>query len=127
MVYTGRDSFVTLRITCRECEMSISKTFALSVSCLLLASVCLSDCRAEEKKPDEKKADTKKKPEPKKDTRSPEQKAKEEAGKPYNKMDYGPYLSASIISDPAGKFTNETGAWTCDMTPRGFAIRLTDD
>ena len=45
----------------------------------------------------------------------------------WAQMDYGPYLSASIISDPAGKFNNGDGHWSgTDVTPRGFAIKLSD-
>jgi hypothetical protein len=46
----------------------------------------------------------------------------------WQQMDYGPYLSASIISDPAGKYNNEDGNWIgSDVTPRGFAIKLADN
>src|SRR5437762_13102755 len=53
---------------------------------------------------------------------------------PYDKMDYGPYLAPSSLSEPAAEFHNDTGNFTmgknrayCDVTARGIAIRLTDD
>lgn len=45
----------------------------------------------------------------------------------WARMDYGPFLSASIISHPAAKFDNATGAFTGDSTARGVAIKLSDD
>ena len=54
--------------------------------------------------------------------------------KNYELMDYGPYLSASIMSDPNPEFDATTGHFTlhnksvrCDVSPRGYAIRLSDD
>ena len=52
----------------------------------------------------------------------------------YEKMNYGPYLSASIVSDPnynvdgaSGNFTVGDNKEKCDTTARGIAVRLTDD
>jgi len=45
---------------------------------------------------------------------------------PYDRMDYGPYLSASFISHPAAKYDNGPGAFSSDSTARGFAIKLAD-
>ncbi|HLX62381.1 MAG TPA: DUF6797 domain-containing protein [Planctomycetota bacterium] len=58
-----------------------------------------------------------------------------QGGKPiYDRMDYGPFLAASILSEPTAEFDNGTGNFTigknkayCDVTVRGIAIRLTDD
>ena len=60
--------------------------------------------------------------------------AAQKSEKPYDKMNYGPYLSASIISEPNPEFDNSTGNFTtnhkslrADISPRGYAIRLTED
>src|ERR1043165_6341327 len=51
-----------------------------------------------------------------------------------DRMDYGPYLASSVLSDPSAEFHNDTGNFTvgknqayCDVTARGISIRLTDD
>jgi len=61
------------------------------------------------------------------------QDAKPEQPKPAKKlprwaeMDYGVFLSASIISHPQAKFDNSTGGFSGDVTARGIAIKLSDD
>src|SRR5688572_1507554 len=49
------------------------------------------------------------------------------AGPKYARMDYGPFLAASILSDPRAKVDNSTGAISGDSTARGIAIKLSDD
>ena len=45
----------------------------------------------------------------------------------WEKMDYGPFLSASFTSSPNGQFRNDDGHWSnTDVTPRGIAIKLDD-
>ncbi len=41
--------------------------------------------------------------------------------------DYGPYLSCAVISKPGAKFDNNNGNFDCDVTARGFLIKLADD
>ena len=45
----------------------------------------------------------------------------------WAQMDYGPFLTASVISDPRAKFDNGPGSFTGDTTARGVAIKLSDD
>lgn len=45
----------------------------------------------------------------------------------WAEMDYGPFLTASIISDPRAKFDNGPGSFTGDSTARGIAIKLSDN
>src|SRR6187455_1048810 len=47
--------------------------------------------------------------------------------KPAPSMDYGPYLSCAVISKPGAKFDNNNGNFDCDVTARGFLIKLADD
>lgn len=68
------------------------------------------------------------------DPAKPDAKNPPEAAKPQKKsaprwaqMDYGPFLSASIISHPAAKFDNTAGGFTGDSTARGIAVKLSDD
>jgi len=42
-------------------------------------------------------------------------------------MDYGPYLSCAVLSKPGFKFDNNNGNFDCDVTARGFLIKLADD
>src|SRR5882672_10366954 len=42
-------------------------------------------------------------------------------------MDYGPVLSCAVISKPGAKFDNNNGNFDCDVTARGFLIKLADD
>lgn len=54
--------------------------------------------------------------------------AKPPAKKPrWAEMDYGPFLTASVISHPQAKFDNTTGAFSGDVTARGVAIKLSDE
>jgi glucose/arabinose dehydrogenase len=55
-----------------------------------------------------------------------EKKEKPKKDAPYDRMDYGPYLSASFISHPAAKYDNGPGTFSSDSTARGFAIKLAD-
>ncbi|HEX8912122.1 MAG TPA: DUF6797 domain-containing protein [Humisphaera sp.] len=70
-------------------------------------------------KPADKPADAKKPVDAKKP-------AKAEKPKRWEQMDYGPFLTASIISHPAAKFDNGPGSFTGDSTARGVAIKLSD-
>lgn len=45
----------------------------------------------------------------------------------YDMMDYGPFLSASFISSPNAEYDNGPGAFNCDSTARGIAIKLSED
>ncbi|MEI6233946.1 MAG: DUF6797 domain-containing protein [Planctomycetota bacterium] len=46
----------------------------------------------------------------------------------YMQMDYGPFLSASMMSDPKAKFRNADGHFEgSDVTPKGIAVRLGAD
>ena len=42
-------------------------------------------------------------------------------------MDYGPFLSCAVISKPGAKFDNNNGNFDCDVTARGFLIKLADE
>jgi hypothetical protein len=43
----------------------------------------------------------------------------------YVQMDYGPFISASMMSDPKAKFRNDDGHFLeSDVTPRGIAVKL---
>jgi glucose/arabinose dehydrogenase len=45
----------------------------------------------------------------------------------WAQMDYGPFLTASVISDPRAKFDNGPGSFSGDSTARGVLIQLSDD
>jgi len=46
----------------------------------------------------------------------------------HMQMDYGPFLSASMMSDPKAKFRNGDGHFeNSDVTPRGIAVKLADE
>jgi len=46
----------------------------------------------------------------------------------YMQMDYGPFLSASMMSDPKAKFRNSDGMFEgSDVTAKGIAVRLSPD
>ncbi|QOV91017.1 DUF6797 domain-containing protein [Humisphaera borealis] len=68
----------------------------------------------QEKKPDAKAPVQQPKPAPKKSAR-------------WSEMDYGPFLTASIISHPQAKFDNGPGSFSGDSTARGVAIKLSPD
>lgn len=83
-------------------------------ACALLLALPLMSVYAGESKPEPKKEE--KKPE------APKAKAR------YMQMDYGPFLSASMMSDPKAKFRNGDGHFeNSDVTPRGIAVRLADE
>src|SRR3954467_7743206 len=43
-------------------------------------------------------------------------------------MDYGSFISASMMSDPKAKFRNGDGHFeNSDVTPRGIAVKLSDE
>src|SRR4051794_39546505 len=72
---------------------------------------CSTSSLAADDKPEPKKSETK----------------KEKKRERYAEMDYGPFLTASIISDPRAKFDNGPGSFSGDSTARGIAIKLSDD
>lgn len=88
------------------------RLLAVALSSALLASAVTSSHAGEPATP--AKTDVKKQPEKKKQQR-------------FAEMDYGPFLTASIISDPRAKFDNGPGSFTGDSTARGVAIKLSDD
>jgi len=46
----------------------------------------------------------------------------------HMQMDYGPFLSASMMSDPKAKFRNGDGHFeNSDVTPRGIAVKLAEE
>ena len=48
-------------------------------------------------------------------------------GPKYAQMDYGPFLTASFVSDPRAAYDNGPGALTGDSTARGIIVKLSDD
>jgi len=59
---------------------------------------------------------------------APKKPAEPAKPRPFMVMDYGPFLSASMMSDPKAKFRNGDGHFeNSDVTPRGIAVKLADE
>ena len=93
---------------------SLVRTAAITAICLLPLGSVYGQSKADTAKPDTAKPAAAKKDPPKKE-------------KVWQQMDYGPFLTASIISHPGAKFDNKTGAFSGDSTARGVAIKLSDE